>query len=97
MAFMVLVMCQLFFSLAVRNHSKSIFTIGVFSNKYLVGAILLGVLLQLLVINIPLLQRAFHLQMLDLNGWIIAICLGLVPLLFNEIFKIGIRSRLKTR
>jgi Ca2+-transporting ATPase len=95
MAFIVLVMCQLFFSLAVRNHSKSIFQIGVFSNKYLVGAIVLGVLLQLIVIGIPVMQRAFHLQMLDLGGWIIAISLGLVPLLVNEIVKIFIRSRLK--
>lgn len=95
MAFMVLVMCQLFFSLAVRNSSKSIFQIGIFSNKYLIGAIVLGVLLQLIVIGIPFMQRAFHLQMLDLGGWIIAIVLGLVPLLVNEIVKIFIRARLK--
>jgi Ca2+-transporting ATPase len=95
MAFMVLVMCQLFFSLAVRNSSKSIFQIGIFSNKYLVGAIVLGVLLQLIVIGIPVMQRAFHLQMLDLEGWLIAISLGLVPLLINEIVKIFIRARLK--
>ncbi len=95
MAFMVLVMCQLFFSLAVRNSSKSIFQIGIFSNKYLVGAIILGVLLQLIVIGIPVMQRAFHLQMLDLGGWIIAISLGLVPLLVNEIVKIFIRARIK--
>ena len=41
-------------------------------------------------------QRAFHLQMLDLQGWIIAISLGLVPLLFNEILKIFIRLRKNT-
>ena len=96
MAFMVLVMCQLFYALAVRNSSKSIFQIGVFSNKYLVGAILLGIFLQLFVIEVPFMQRAFHLQMLDLGGWVIAISLGLVPLLFNEIFKIFIRTRKKT-
>jgi Ca2+-transporting ATPase len=95
MAFMVLVMCQLFFSLAVRNSSKSIFRIGIFSNKYLVGAIVLGVLLQLVVIGIPVMQRAFHIQMLDLRGWFIAISLGLVPLLVNEMVKIFIRARIK--
>jgi len=96
MAFMVLVMCQLFYSLAMRNSSKSIFQIGIFSNKYLVGAILLGIFLQLFVIEIPVMQRAFHLQMLDLGGWLIAISLGLVPLLFNEMLKIVIRARKKT-
>lgn len=95
MAFMVLVMCQLFYSLAVRNSSKSIFQIGIFSNKYLIGAILLGIFLQLFVIEIPVMQRAFHLQMLDLGGWIMAISLGLIPLLGNEILKIFIRAHKK--
>jgi hypothetical protein len=40
-------------------------------------------------------QRAFHLQMPDPEGWIIAILLGLVPLAINEIFKIFIRARQK--
>ncbi|MFA4853701.1 MAG: cation-translocating P-type ATPase, partial [Bacteroidales bacterium] len=95
MAFMVLVVCQLFYSLAVRNRLKSIFQIGVLSNKYLIGAILLGVLLQLIVIGIPAMQSAFNLQMLDLRDWIIVIFLGLVPLLLNEFFKIFIRAREK--
>jgi len=95
MAFMVLVMCQLFYSLAIRNSSKSIFQIGILSNKYLVGAIVLGVFLQLTVISIPVLQSAFHLQMLDLRDWLIVIFLGLIPLLFNEVFKIFLRARLK--
>ena len=97
MAFMVLVIAQLFYSLAVRNSSKSIFQIGVFSNKYLSGAILLGVLLQLLVIAIPAMQRAFHLQMIDMRAWLIVIALGLVPLFLNEILKVFIRARLKRK
>jgi len=95
LAFMVLIICQLFYSLAVRNSSKSIFQIGLFSNKYVTGSILLGVLLQLLVVGIPVMQHAFHLQMLDLCGWLIAFSLGLVPLVLNEIVKIFIRVRLK--
>ena len=39
--------------------------------------------------------RAFHLQMLDLGGWLIVISLGLAPLLVNEIVKIFIRARIK--
>jgi Ca2+-transporting ATPase len=95
MAFMVLVMCQLFYSLALRSRSKSIFQAGIFSNKYLVGAISLGIFLQLIVIGIPAMQSAFHLQMLDLRDWLIVISLGLVPLLSNEVFKIFIRARLR--
>ena len=95
LAFMVLVICQLFYSFAVRNSSKSIFQIGVFSNKYLSGSILLGVLLQLIVIGIPVMQRAFHLQMLDMRGWLIVFSLGLVPLALNEFVKIFIRASIK--
>ena len=93
MAFMVLVMCQLFYSLALRHHSKSIFKLGIFSNKYLIGAILVGTFLQLIVVGIPAMQHAFHLQMLDLRGWITVILLSLVPLLVSEIVKIFIRTR----
>lgn len=88
MAFMVLVASQLFYSLAIRNHVKSIFQIGIFSNKYLAGAIVLGLALQLLVIGIPFMQDAFGLQMLDLKGWIMVIGLGLVPLILSELLKI---------
>lgn len=92
MAFMAIISCQLFFSLSVRNSKKSIFKIGIFSNKYLIGAIILGFLLQLIVIEIPVMRDAFKLQMLDLNGWIMVLILGLVPLLFNEVYKLFIRS-----
>jgi Ca2+-transporting ATPase len=95
MAFMVLVSCQLFYSLTVRNRKKSIFQVGVFSNKYLIGAIVLGLALQLLIIAIKLIQQAFKLQMLDLNGWIVAILLGLVPLIINEVIKFVLRLRKK--
>ncbi|HLN71689.1 MAG: cation-translocating P-type ATPase [Methylococcaceae bacterium] len=96
MAFMTLISCQLFFSMAVRSSKKSIFSIGIFSNKYLVGAIILGLILQLAVIGIPFMQHAFKLQMLDLKGWIMIIVLGLVPLLFSEAYKFIARKRKKT-
>jgi Ca2+-transporting ATPase len=92
MAFMAIISCQLFYSLALRNSKKSIFTIGVFSNKYLIGAIVLGLLLQLVVIGIPAMQNAFKLQMLDYRGWMMVIALGLVPLIFNEVSKLFLRA-----
>jgi Ca2+-transporting ATPase len=91
MAFMVLVACQLFYSLAVRNSKKSIFQIGMFSNKYLIGAVVLGLLLQLLIVSIPSVREAFKLQMLDGKGWFVAILLGLVPLIVIELIKRFVR------
>lgn len=91
MAFMVLIVCQLFYSLALRNERKSIFKIGLFSNKYLVGAIFGGIALQLVVVGIPVIQRAFHLQMPDIRAWGIIFALGLIPLVLNEVIKVFIR------
>ena len=93
MAFMTIISCQLFYSLAFRTSIKSIFRIGFFSNKYLIGTIVLGLLMQLMIIGIPAMQDAFKLQMLDFGGWMNVIFLGLVPLTFNEIDKIFIRYR----
>jgi Ca2+-transporting ATPase len=53
MAFVVLAASQLFYSLSMRNFKKSIFKIGLFSNRILVLAIIEGILLQLVVISIP--------------------------------------------
>ena len=93
MAFMAIISCQLFYSLAFRNSKKSIFQIGVLSNKYLIGAIALGLLLQWVVIGIPAMQNAFKLQMLDIRGWMMVIALGLVPLIFNELSKLFLRAK----
>ena len=93
MAFMTIISCQLFYSLAFRNRIKSIFRVGVFSNKYLIGAIIIGLMMQLTVIEIPVMRDAFKLQMLDLAGWITVVLLGLAPLAFNEIGKIFLRLR----
>ena len=97
MAFMVLVACQLYYSLAFRNSVKSIFRIGIFSNKYLMGAIVLGLLLQLIVICVPAMQSVFKLQMLDLQGWVMAVVLGLIPLVASELHKFFIRVSRKRK
>ncbi|MEN6454496.1 MAG: cation-translocating P-type ATPase [Prolixibacteraceae bacterium] len=91
LAFMTIISCQLFYSLALRNSRKSIFTIGIFSNRYLVGAVVLGLALQLLVIAVPFMQEAFKLQMLDPRGWIMVLVLGLIPLSLSEIYKFRLR------
>lgn len=96
MAFMVLVCSQLFYALAIRSRTKSIVKIGIFSNKVLIGAIVAGIGLQLLVMLIPFMRDAFKLQMLDSKGWLMAIGLGLVPLLMAELHKLFIKNNRHT-
>ena len=88
LAFLVLIACQLFYSLSVRNMKKSVFKIGLFSNKYLIGAIVLGLVLQIGVMFIPFLRDAFGLVMLDSRGWTIAIIAGIVPFVLSEVVKL---------
>ena len=87
LAFMVLVFAQLFYSLGLRNMRKNVFQIGIFSNMYLVGAIIIGVLLQVLVLIVPVMREAFKLHMLDSKGWMMATILGLLPLALLELYK----------
>ena len=93
LAFMVLVFAQLFYSLGLRNMKKSMFQVGIFSNKYLIGAIVMGILLQVLVLVVPVLRDAFKLHMLDQRGWFMAAMLGFLPLTALELYKLmGKRS-----
>ena len=88
LAFMVLVFAQLFYSLGLRNSKKPLYVIGLFSNRYLIGSIILGILLQVLVLSLPILRDAFKLHMLDQKGWLMAFFLGLLPLTVIELYKI---------
>ncbi|MDW7668313.1 MAG: cation-translocating P-type ATPase [Bacillota bacterium] len=88
MAFVVLAASQLFYSLSMRNDKKTIFKIGFLSNKYLIGSIFIGLLLQLGVISIPFLARAFKVVNLSFKDWVIVLSLALIPLFFKELYKL---------
>jgi Ca2+-transporting ATPase len=60
LVFFTLVASQLFFALAVRSPTQTIFTLGQWSNWRLAGAVVMGLALQLLVVYVPELQSWFH-------------------------------------
>jgi Ca2+-transporting ATPase len=91
MAFVVLAASQLFYSLSMRHSSKSIFQVGLFTNKYLVGAILIGLILQLGVISVPFLAAAFKVQMLSVADWGLVFGFAVIPLFVNECIKLFAR------
>lgn len=71
MAFSALVFSQLFHVFDCRSERFSIFEIGIFSNPYLVGAVCLSVIMQLLVIYLPFLQPIFKTQALGMIDWLV--------------------------
>lgn len=91
MAFVVLAASQLFYSLTMRHTTKSIFQVGLFKNKFLIGSIIAGILLQLAVISIPVLADAFQVQNLSLADWGLVFLFAIIPLLANEFLKIFMR------
>jgi len=92
MSFVVIVASQLFFSLSMRNATKSIFQIGFFTNMKLIGAIIVGFILQFGVITIPVFARAFKVHTLSLYDWSLVIVFALIPFLVNEILKIFMKA-----
>lgn len=92
LSFMVLVVAQLFYALAMRNSTQSIFGKLFFKNKLLLISVVFGILMQLIIFNVPFLRDAFHLQMPDAKGWMVIFILGIIPLFVNEIVKLFLRS-----
>ena len=93
MAFVVLSVSQLFYSLAMRNETKSLFQVGVFKNKWLIGSILLGIGLQFTIITVPVLASIFKVYPLTLSDWGLVFVLSLMPFIINEIIKIFFRMK----
>lgn len=87
MAFVVLAVSQLTYSLSMRHFTKSIFEIGFFSNKLLIVSILLGIFLQVIVISVPFLAAAFKVTPLGLADWGRVLLLSTVPLIVSEFLK----------
>ncbi|MFA9397534.1 MAG: calcium-translocating P-type ATPase, PMCA-type [Clostridiaceae bacterium] len=94
MAFVVLSISQLFHAFNLRHRTKSIFKIGFFSNKYLVEALLFGIVLQFAIISIPILSTQFKVFSLTLRDWSFVGLLSICPIIFNEIWKIFKRRKL---
>ncbi|KAB7786468.1 cation-translocating P-type ATPase [Bifidobacterium cebidarum] len=94
MGFTILVFAQLFNALASRSHLQSAF-VGLFSNKWLWGAIGLSVALQLVVIYVPFLNSAFGTTPLGPLAWVECIGLAAIVLIASELRKVVLRAMAK--
>lgn len=87
MAFTALMMFQMFNVMNQRSEDKSIFKIGLFRNKWLWGAILLSVLLQLVILYVPFFNPIFSTVPLNAVDWLWIILISSSVLVFGEIVK----------
>ena len=79
MAFLTLGLTELIHSLNIRS-DESLFEIGLFKNKYLIFAFLLGAILQIGVSIIPQVATIFDVMPLSPIQWIYTIVISICPL-----------------
>ena len=92
MAFTTLVFFSLFNVFNARSDERSAFR-GLFSNKWLWGAVLLSIALQWAVTEIHVLQHAFSTVGLSLRDWLLCAAVASSVLWLREISKIIARRR----
>ena len=84
MAFATLTLSQLFHAFDVRSEDRSLFRIGVCSNKAMNEAFLVGLAMQMSVLCLPPLQKIFSVVFLDPVEWLVVLALAVAPILFCE-------------
>jgi len=91
MAFVTLSLAELFRAYTVRSERASLFSIGVFSNKYMQYAVGASIALVLIVCAVPFLQPIFNTHFLTAREWGVVVGLALMPAVAEEITKFFLR------
>jgi len=92
MAFVTLSLCELFRAYTVRSERASLFSIGIFSNRYMQYAVGLSIALLVLVCTVPFLQPIFNTHVLNLREWSVVLGLAILPAIAEEITKFFLRK-----
>jgi Ca2+-transporting ATPase len=87
LAFTTLVVFQLFNAFNARSSDQSVFH-GLFTNRYLWLAVLLGAALQVAVVYLPFLQRPFGTVPLRPVDWLLCVAVGSTVLWPSELAKL---------
>lgn len=92
MTFAVLSLSQLVHSFNLKSE-KSLFQTGIFGNAKLIGAFIIGTVMQVSVISVPLLAGIFKAVPLTPLQWLITALLSVVPLIVVETEKLLSRRK----
>lgn len=86
-AFSTLILGEMLRAYSSRTEHESIFSINIFSNKYLNYSVFGSIILLLIILYVPFLNGIFDVQALTPMQLLISVLLGLIPSLFSEISK----------
>lgn len=95
MAFTILVLIQMANTFNARSEKKSAFTIGLFSNRYLIGAIMISIITVIAFVEVPFFQNWLHTTNLTFNEWLMVAATSLSIFVIEEIRKFFARLKSK--
>jgi Ca2+-transporting ATPase len=93
LAFVTLCVSELVRAFTARSEYNSIFTIGLFSNKWMVWAVGASLLLVLMVVYVPFLQPFFDTVALTLDDWLLMLPFFFASAIAMEALKLFFRRR----
>jgi len=95
MVFVTLILAELVNAFNCRSDIHSLFTVGIFPNRFLLVGVLLSLGIMVAVINWPPLAEIFRVKPLPLVDWLLAAGLGLTLVPVVEVTKWLLRRRLQ--
>ena len=87
MAFTVMVVAQLVHAFNCRSERLSLFHVGLFTNRALIWAFLLSLVMQVAVLTVPAASGIFKVAPLPLENWELMLATVLLPLILVEAMK----------
>lgn len=91
-ALMTMAMFQWFNAWNCRSERQSIFSLGFFSNFWLILGTFLVLLLQLIIVYVPWMQTVFKTVPLSMHDWIVITVVSSSIILFEELRKLWVRG-----
>jgi cation-transporting ATPase F len=83
----VIVMIQTFYLLNCRSRTRSMFSIGLFTNPWLIAGIAATWLAQIAFTYLPLFNRLFHTAPVRLEAWLYIVGIGVITFVVVELEK----------
>jgi cation-transporting ATPase F len=92
----VIVLVEMFYLFSCRSLTRSMYSVGLFSNRWLLAGVAAMMAAQLAITYSPLVNRLFHTASLSWDVWVRIVGVGVVAYTVVEIEK-GIRLKLQRR
>ena len=97
MAYVTLALASIINILNVRSFNKSLFTIGITSNRLLFSGACLSITLIAITALVPGIREAFYCAPMSLSHWLITLGMSISPLVVIELIKLRARRMLALR